>query len=89
MYLGTFYNNYSLKGEIPIGLFGNISGPMASHMFDTTFYRCRNLTGPSARNPDGVPLYQQFPNATVAQVSLMYSEDENLSDYADIPQAWR
>lgn len=89
MYLGTFYNNYSLRGEIPVGLFGNISGPMASHMFDTTFYRCRNLTGPSARNPDGVPLYQQFPNATATQVSLMYSGAEKLSDYADIPEAWR
>ena len=89
MYLGTFYNGYGLSGEIPVGLFGNISGPLAQHMFDTTFYRCRNLTGPSARNPDGVPLYEQFSNAQAAHVMHMYTEDTKLSDYADIPDAWK
>lgn len=89
MYLGTFYNGYGLSGEIPVGLFGNISGPLAQHMFDTTFYRCRNLTGPSARNPDGVPLYEQFSNAQATHVMHMYTEDTKLSDYADIPDAWK
>lgn len=89
MYLGTFYNGFGLRGEIPVGLFGNISGPLAPHMFDTTFYRCRNLTGPSARNPDGVPLYEQFSNAQATHVMHMYTEDTKLSDYADIPDAWK
>lgn len=89
MYLGTFYNGYGLSGEIPVGLFGNISGPLAQRMFDTTFYRCRNLTGPSARNPDGVPLYEQFSNAQATHVMHMYTEDTKLSDYADIPDAWK
>ena len=87
-----FYNTFSgcsgLTGEIPLGLFGNISGAPAYAMFYGTFQDCSGLTGPSARTPDGVPLYQAFPTANYYNASDMYLNDENLSDYCEIPKSW-
>ncbi len=89
MYSYTFYDCSGLTGEIPAGLFAGISGPSAYGMFAYTFAGCSGLTGPSARNPDGTPLYNVFPYATTAQVGGMYSGATGLSDYADIPAAWK
>ena len=87
-----FYNTFSgcsgLTGEIPLGLFGNISGAAVYQMFYGTFQDCPGLTGPSARTPDGIPLYQAFPTATYDDVGGMYLNDENLSDYCEIPKSW-
>ena len=87
-----FYNTFSgcsgLTGEIPLGLFGNISGAPADAMFSGTFSDCSGLTGPSARTPDGIPLYQAFPTANYDNASDMYLNDENLSDYCEIPTSW-
>ena len=87
-----FYNTFSgcsgLTGEIPLGLFGNISGAPAGAMFSGTFSDCPGLTGPSARTPDGIPLYQAFPTANYNNAGEMYLNDENLSDYCEIPKSW-
>ena len=87
-----FYNTFSgcsgLTGEIPLGLFGNISGAPAGAMFSGTFSDCPGLTGPSARTPDGIPLYQAFPTANYDNAGDMYLNDENLSDYCEIPKSW-
>ena len=87
-----FYNTFSgcsgLTGEIPLGLFGNISGAPAYAMFYGTFQDCSGLTGPSARTPDGIPLYQAFPTANYDDAGEMYLNDENLSDYCEIPKSW-
>lgn len=87
-----FYNTFSgcsgLTGEIPLGLFGNISGAPAGAMFSGTFSDCPGLTGPSARTPDGIPLYQAFPTANYDNAGGMYLNDENLSDYCEIPKSW-
>ena len=88
MFNSTFSGCSGLTGEIPLGLFGNISGAPAYAMFSGTFSDCPGLTGPSARTPDGVPLYQAFPTATYDDVGGMYLNDENLSDYCEIPKSW-
>ena len=88
MFNSTFSGCSGLTGEIPLGLFGNISGAPAYAMFSGTFSDCSGLTGPSARTPDGVPLYQAFPTANYDDVGGMYLNDENLSDYCEIPKSW-
>lgn len=67
----------------------NLSGTLASSVFVYTFYGCGSLTGPSARNSDGTPLYKVFPNATTNNVRYMYRGATELSDYADIPATWK
>ena len=88
MFNSTFSGCSGLTGEIPLGLFGNISGAPAVGMFAGTFSDCPGLTGPSARTPDGIPLYQAFPTANYDNASDMYLNDENLSDYCEIPKSW-
>ena len=88
MFNGTFSGCSGLTGEIPLGLFGNISGAPAGAMFSGTFSDCPGLTGPSARTPDGIPLYQAFPTANYDDAGDMYLNDENLSDYCEIPKSW-
>ena len=88
MFNSTFSGCSGLTGEIPLGLFGNISGAPAYAMFSGTFSDCPGLTGPSARTPDGIPLYQAFPTANYYNASDMYLNDENLSDYCEIPKSW-
>lgn len=88
MFNGTFSECSGLTGEIPLGLFGNISGAPAGAMFSGTFSDCPGLTGPSARTPDGIPLYQAFPTANYDDAGDMYLNDENLSDYCEIPKSW-
>ena len=88
MFNGTFSGCSGLTGEIPLGLFGNISGAPAGAMFSGTFSDCPGLTGPSARTPDGIPLYQAFPTANYDDAGDMYLNDENLSDYCEIPTSW-
>lgn len=75
--------------SIPTGLFGNVYGAPAWGMFDGTFSGCSKLTGPSATNPDGTPLYQVFPDATTDNVENMYLGATELDDYDDIPDAWK
>ena len=88
MFSNTFSGCSGLTGEIPLGLFGNISGAPAGAMFSGTFSDCPGLTGPSARTPDGIPLYQAFPTANYDDAGDMYLNDENLSDYCEIPKSW-
>ena len=88
MFNSTFEGCSGLTGEIPLGLFGNISGAPAYTMFSGTFSDCSGLTGPSARTPDGIPLYQAFPTANYNNAGDMYLNDENLSDYCEIPKSW-
>lgn len=88
MFNSTFEGCSGLTGEIPLGLFGNISGAPAGAMFSGTFSDCPGLTGPSARTPDGIPLYQAFPTANYDNAGDMYLNDENLSDYCEIPKSW-
>ena len=88
MFSNTFSGCSGLTGEIPLGLFGNISGAPAGAMFSGTFSNCPGLTGPSARTPDGIPLYQAFPTANYDNAGGMYVNDENLSDYCEIPKSW-
>lgn len=88
MFNSTFEGCSGLTGEIPLGLFGNISGAPAYTMFSGTFSDCSGLTGPSARTPDGIPLYQAFPTANYNNAGEMYLNDENLSDYCEIPKSW-
>ena len=56
-------------------------------MFYSTFKNCRGLTGASARNPDGTPLYEVFPSATSDHVGGMYT-GTCLADNASIPTTW-
>lgn len=89
MYNGVFSTIRNLSGDIPLGLFGDLSGVPAAGMFTSAFPSPNSLTGPSARNPDGTPLYEVFPDATTEQVGGMYRGVTGLSDYADIPAAWK
>ncbi|MDW2994983.1 MAG: hypothetical protein R8N24_03080 [Alphaproteobacteria bacterium] len=90
MFGATFYRCYQLQGVIPPNLFGNLSGdlPVNGYSFDHMFGGCSNLTGPSARI-NGRPLYEIWPDAVSAQVGGMYSGATNLSDYDQIPAAWK
>lgn len=85
----VFSKNIKIRATPRWGLFGNLSGTLASSVFVYTFYGCGSLTGPSARNPDGTPLYKVFPDATTNNVRYMYRGATELSDYADIPAAWK
>ena len=88
MYSYTFVG-VPLVGEIPLGFLGDLSGEPVRGMFFATFHHVYNLTGASARNPDGTPLYKVFPTASTSDVDYMYSSSPGLSDYADIPAAWK
>ncbi len=86
-----FYNTFSgCSGltSIPENLFGNISGTAQYYMFYGTFDGCTSLTGPSARI-NGQYLYEIWPNATSGQVGDMYYKATGLSDYSNIPSAWK
>ena len=84
---GTFADCSGLKGEIPLGLFGNIHQSFSLvSAFSRTFYNCSGLTGPSARMPDGTYLYDFFTGATA---SGMYRGATGLSDYDSIPDSWK
>ena len=83
----TFYGCSGLT-SIPENLFGNISGTAQSSMFNRTFYNCTSLTGPSARI-NGQYLYEIWPSATTSQVNEMYYNATGLSDYSNIPSAWK
>ena len=82
----TFYGCSGLT-SIPENLFGNISGTAQSSMFNRTFYNCTSLTGPSARI-NGQYLYEIWPDATT-QFGDMYYRATGLSDYSNIPAAWK
>ena len=87
MFEGTFSASFSLT-SIPENLFGDISGDAASNMFARMFHFCEFLTGPSARI-NGRYLYEIWPDATSEQVGGMYFGATALSDYANIPGAWK
>ncbi len=79
--------------EIPDNLFGNISGPAMVGMFVNTFSNTGlAISGPSAKI-DGKYLYEIWPDATAEQVGGcyggMYAPPSALTDYADIPSAWK
>ena len=87
MFSSTFSGCTGLE-SIPENLFGNISGGVQYYMFRSTFSGCTSLTGPSARI-NGQYLYEIWPAATVNQVGGCYSGATGLTDYADIPDAWK
>lgn len=89
IFCGTF-NNVSKLQSIPENLFNPAlkNATPQDKSLDRTFYICRNLTGDSAKI-DGEYLYDIWPNATTAQVSRMYQGATGLSDYANIPAAWK
>ena len=86
MFYSTFEDCSGLI-SIPENLFGNISGTAKAMMFERTFYNCRSLTGPSARI-NGQYLYEIWPDATT-QFGDMYYRATGLSDYSNIPAAWK
>ena len=90
MFVSTFYRCSNLNGPIPESLFGELSGdlPVNGYSFYFMFNGCSNLTGPSARI-NGRPLYEIWPDAVSAQVGGMYMGATNLSDYDQIPAAWK
>ncbi len=87
MFHRTFYGCSKLT-SIPENLFGNISGTAQNQMFDGMFMYCTSLTGPSARI-NGQYLYEIWPDATSDQVGGMYRNATGLSDYSNIPSAWK
>ncbi|MBQ7055523.1 MAG: hypothetical protein IJN91_01150 [Alphaproteobacteria bacterium] len=87
MFLGTFQDCSKLT-SIPENLFGNISGTAQDYMFKNTFYNCTSLTGTSARI-NGQYLYEIWPDANSDQVGGMYKNATGLSDYSNIPSAWK
>lgn len=86
MFSYTFNGCSGLTGVIPENLFGEISGTPAASMFECTFTNCRNLIGTSAKM-NGEYLYNIWPDATYA--GGMYRGCTGLTDYADIPTAWK
>ena len=88
MFNSTFSGCSGLTGEIPLGLFGNLTNSPQYSMFSNTFRSCSGLTGPSARMPDGTYLYDFFTGATTSHVNDMYSGATGLEDYPYIPTAW-
>ena len=86
MFSGTFHGCSGLTGVIPENLFGEISGTPAASMFENTFTNCRNLIGTSAKM-NGEYLYNIWPDTTYA--AGMYRGCTGLTDYADIPTAWK
>lgn len=84
MYNQIFYKSPGLTGQIPENLFGNITGDAAEYMFKESFFDCVGLTGPSARQ-NGRYLYEIWPNAGQG----CYGNVTGLTDYADIPAAWK
>jgi len=69
-------------------LFGDLSGALATSMFNSTFNGCTGLTGESARMPDGQYLYDYFDTATSSEVGGMYTNCTGLKDYSYIPTVW-
>lgn len=82
MFNSTFSNTPITS--IPENLFGDISGAQASSMFYQTFSNCTSLTGPSARI-GGKYLYEIWPD----YIGFTYGDSTGLSDYDQIPVAWR
>lgn len=90
IFAGTFYNCTGLTGEIPLGLFGNLDNYYRSYMFNSTFRGCSGLTGPSARMSDGTFLYDYFTTGSgYYYMSSMYYNCQGLSDYDNIPSAYK
>lgn len=87
MFAHTFSGCRGLT-SIPDNLFGDISGDAILWMFTNMFYGCSGLTGESAKI-NGKYLYEIWPDATSAQVGYMYYNAKQLTDYADIPAAWK
>ncbi len=88
MFNSTFYGCSGLT-SIGDGVFGDLSGNAQPSMFMQTFFRCNALTGPSARTTSGKYLYEIWPSANSSQVGGCYRYATSLSDYADMPSAWK
>jgi hypothetical protein len=83
MFYEVFRNCVSLM-LIPENLFGNIYGEAQGYMFYLTFYECCSLTGNSAKI-NGRYLYDIWPDFG----GRVYFNARGLTDYADIPAAWK
>ena len=87
---GMFYDTFQYTGltSIPENLFAGLdtTAPATALMFESTFAWSENLTGPSARI-NGQYLYEIWPDD--AYYYGTYSGCEGLSDYANIPDAWK
>ena len=87
MFESTFQFCNMLTG-IGDGLFDGITGAVQTNMFRSVFGSCSSLTGPSATS-DGQFLYEKWPGATTSHVMRAYQFATKLSDYAQIPAAWK
>jgi hypothetical protein len=92
-----FYNSFngcSGLTAIPENLFGSISGTMGYYSFYGCFNGCSGLTGPSAKvfvetENAYKYLYDVWPNITQTTQGNVYRGATGLSDYTDIPAAWK
>ncbi len=87
MFYRTFYNCSNLTG-IADGVLGTLSGTAQNQMFAEMFYKNYALTGYSVKI-GGKYLYEIWPDATKNHVGGMYSGDNGLSDWNDIPNVWK
>ena len=76
-----------LNGNIPDGLFGDLS-TITGAMLMGAFSGCSGLTGTSVKI-NGQFLYDIYSNIDTYNVSDMYQGAIGLTDYADIPSAWK
>ena len=86
-FASAFAGCKGLTGEIPDGLFGPLTKIQVA-MLQGTFSGCSGLTGNSVM-VDGQFLYEKFANIDTYDVSDMYQGCTGLTDYADIPTAWK
>ena len=89
MFMYTF-TGWPLLNTIPDNLFAGLdtTAPAVEGMFTETFGWCTGLAGPSAKI-NGQYLYDIWPDATTDEVGGMYADCEALSDYDNIPDAWK
>ena len=78
----------NFSDEIPMGMFGNLTGDLAQGTFRRTFRHAYGIFGHSARDANGRYLYEVWPDATGEQVGGMYCEDAGLTDIDRIPSVW-
>ncbi len=78
MFNSTFANCYILTGSIPSGLFGNISGTPATHMFRATFMECRGLEGGDVVIPASVTLNSDNVETLTHMMSNMWDWEGQL-----------
>lgn len=93
LFYKTFHNCSSLS-TIPTYLFGELSGDLQSKTFSNMFKGCVNLSGLSAKILSADKTFMQFlytrwTGGNSLTVADMYNGCTGLTDYEDIPAAWK